>query len=200
VEASGVTRARRGGLAGVTRLARRAATRTFVATHSRLCLGSDSPEDGSRRTSWHAIGGRTFRRYQLRATCSAPPRMFSMAATGFPATPKRAGVLVHGRACRSLTFHVAGGRHSSRSTSRSSAGFVASAQGARHDPSRPGAESPCSHVGDGDRSLRNAFRRTRRAVLLDRRARAIRPGLRRSAGTLRGCRASLLVFRERHRG
>lgn len=56
-----------------------------------------------------------------------------------PSTPKRAGVLVHGRACRSLTFHVAGGRLSSRSTSRSSAGFVWRARKA-HVTTRPGQE------------------------------------------------------------
>jgi hypothetical protein len=56
-----------------------------------------------------------------------------------PSTPKRAGVLVHGRACRSLTFHVAGGCLSSRSTSRSSAGFVWRARKA-HVTTRPGQE------------------------------------------------------------
>lgn len=88
----------------------------------------------------------------------------------------------------------------SRPTSRSSVGSVPSAQGARHGPYRPEAESPCSRVRDRDRPLRSAFRRIRHTDPSARWARALRAGLVRSAGTLRSCRASPLVLCGRHRG
>jgi hypothetical protein len=167
VEASGLTRARRDGLAGVTRLARRVATRTrwprtpVFGWASVLQEVARATLPGMRPMAGWLIVASFDRLAQLRRGCSPWRRPGSQHAEACRRPGPRPSQPISDTPCRRGVPH-------SRSTSRSSGGSVARAQRARHGPVRPEAESPCSRVRDSDRSPRSVFRRircrTRRSV------------------------------------